>query len=281
MLFALFPNIHKPPSKNLAIEIAAFLTRKNIKVVTDTPYAKDIGTPPLSSINYKDIDFMISMGGDGTILHLKHLHPEIEAPIIGINLGNLGFMADISISEVLPSLQNILDNNYKEQKRIMMQGHTTSPDEYFFAVNEIVVHRAQNPSLIDLAVYVDNSYLNTFSADGLIISTPSGSTAYSLASGGPILSPELDAFVITPICPHTLSNRPIVLMPENEIQIQYLSKNAPIELSCDGISRSPLETGGIVYISKSKKEFKLISLSHHNYFKTLRTKLGWSGKLRE
>jgi NAD+ kinase len=147
-------------------------------------------------------------------------------------------------------------------------------------VNDIVVHRAQNPSLIELAIHVDGLYLNTFEADGLIISTPNGSTAYSLAAGGPILSPDLPALVLTPICAHTISNRPIVLTADQEIQIQYLSDYEPVEVRADGLEHFYLRTGEVFKIVRSPKNFRMVSLFRRDYFSTLRTKLGWSGKLR-
>jgi NAD+ kinase len=161
----------------------------------------------------------------------------------------------------------------------MMDGETGN-GERCFAVNEIVVHRAKNPSLIDLAIHVDGTYLNTFSADGVIIATPSGSTAYSLAAGGPILTPDLSAFVITPICPHTISNVPIVLMPKREIAIQYLSEYAPVEVIYDGICTFTMKSGDVFHVRPSKEQFRLVNLHAHDYFSTLRTKLNWSGTLK-
>ena len=138
----------------------------------------------------------------------------------------------------------------------------------------------QNPSLVEFEVYVDGNYLNTFSADGILFATPCGSTAYSLAAGGPIVSPELEAFILTPICPHTISNRPIVLMPKSEILIRYISKLKPIEAIADGLSTYTLETDNVYHIRLAEKKFRIVNLPNHNYYATLRTKLAWSGKLK-
>lgn len=276
---ALFVNCDKKNSIDIAIDIRNFLQNRNVNVVARDDEATAINVPPLSGINPKEIDFVISMGGDGTILRTVHTYPEIEAPILGVNLGHLGFMADIPISDIYPSLEDLLNGAYKIEERLMMQGITAN-NEICFAVNEMVVHRSPNPSLIDLALYVDGNYLNTFSADGIIFSTPSGSTAYSLAAGGPILTPELDAFVITPIAPHTISNRPIVLMPSQAIEVKYISEHQPIELAFDGIRRYQMKTGDTFKIMRSNRKFRLVSLLRRNFFSTLRTKLGWVGKLR-
>lgn len=279
MIIALFPNELKAGSLKIASEIAQFLTERGVKVVTEDQHSTIINSTPLSTIDPTKIDFRLSLGGDGTILRLVHQYPEIKAPLLGINLGNLGFLADIPLHDIYPSLQELLDSNYTIQKRMMMEG-MTSKGHTCSAVNEIVVHRAQNRCLINLVINVDNQYLNTFSADGIIISTPSGSTAYSLSAGGPILSPELDALVITPISPHTISNRPIVLLPKHQIEIRCLSPLLPLEVSYDGFSDFALEAETSFKVFPSKERFPLVNLARHDYFYTLREKLGWHGKLK-
>ena len=290
MIIALFPNQQKKNSNNLAKGILEFLTGKGIAVVVDDASASLIGARPLSTVDPRKIDFLISMGGDGTILRLLHQHPNLLAPVVGINLGQLGFLADIPTSDIYPSLQDLLDNKYRIEKRLMLDGEMIGSEAHHhanikngFAVNDIVVHRSRTPSLIELAIHMDGEYLNTFVADGIILSTPTGSTAYSLAAGGPILSPEIDAIVLTPISAHTISNRPIVFMPKRDIQIQYLSQHVePIEITFDGVTRLQMKTGEVFRVTRSPHHFHLASLNRHNYFATLRTKLGWSGgKLRQ
>jgi len=279
---ALFPNFSKEKAKKYACDISQFLQQKNVHVFAENAIADLIEVKRLSEIDPTSIDFMITLGGDGTILRAIYNHPQIDAPLMAINLGGLGFMADIPQDEIHSSLNQLLNGNYTVKNRIMMEGFSESNGRCL-AVNEIVLHRASSPGLIDLSIHIDGIYLNTFSADGVIISTPSGSTAYSLAAGGPILTPEINAFVLTPICPHTISNRPIVLMPQESLKIQYLlrkntSPQTDIEIHCDGhqsFKLAPLETYSI---APSKRFFKLVSLPHHNYFLTLREKLGWRGQ---
>lgn len=279
MIIALFANTSKEHAKSLAIGVAEFLTNQNITVVTEDSEALSLGLKALSEVPQDKIDFIISMGGDGTILQLVHKYPTLEAPILGINLGHLGFMADVPVSDLYPSLQDLIAGAYKIDTRLMIEGET-SQKEKCLAVNDIVIHRAKNPSLVEIAIHVDGVYLNTFEADGIIIATPNGSTAYSLAAGGPILSPNIEALVLTPISPHTISNRPIVLTAHQEIQIQYLSEYGPVEIRADGFESFSIKTGEVFKISRSQKRFKLVSLLRQDYFSTLRTKLGWSGKLR-
>jgi NAD+ kinase len=279
MIIALFPNTKKKQSKTLAIGIQEFLTAHGVTVVTEDEEAESIGALPFSQVNPAEIKFLISMGGDGTILRLVHKYESLNAPILGINLGHLGFMADVPLTEIYPSLQDLLNGDYIIEDRLVIQGKTAAKEQ-FFAVNDIVFHRGINPSLVELAIHVEGCYLNTFEADGIIISTPNGSTAYSLAAGGPILAPTLDAIVITPISPHTISNRPIVLTANHEIQIQYLSEYDPVEVRADGFIMHTLHTGDTFHITRSPKIFKLVNLTRRDFFSTLRSKLGWSGKLR-
>jgi NAD+ kinase len=279
MIIAIFHNTKKKQSIDIALEIRKFLESHSVMVVAEDEDASFIGAIPLSSVPPKEINFLISLGGDGTILRLFHKHPELNAPIMAINHGSLGFMADITVNDIFPSLKNLLDGNYSVQSRIVIEGKT-SRNETQYAVNDIVVHRAVNPSLIDLAITVDDCYLNTFSADGMIVSTPSGSTAYSLAAGGPIVTPELDALVLTPINPHTISNRPIVLRPKENIKIEYIKEQAPIEITFDGFPCFTMNSTEILTITHSNRQFKLVIMPKHDYFATLRNKLGWAGKIR-
>lgn len=279
MLIALFPNSQKKDSQNIAIGIQEFLTARGATVVAEDEEAEKIGAIPLSKIDPREIQFMLSMGGDGSILRLVHSYPDLEAAIIGINMGHLGFMADIPLSDLYPSLQDLMNGAYTIEERLAIEGQLSS-GEVFFAVNDIAIHRGRNPSLVEMGIHIDGIYLNTFEADGIILATPNGSTAYSLAAGGPILSPMLDAIVLTPISPHTISNRPMVLTSDHTLQVQYLSAYAPLEVSGDGIVQHELRTGDTLRVSKSKKVFRLVNLQRRDYYSTLRTKLGWAGKLR-
>ncbi|MBU6384245.1 MAG: NAD(+)/NADH kinase [Verrucomicrobia bacterium] len=273
-IIALFPNEKKRHSFELAAQIRAFLEERGVTVVAEDEKAASIGATPLSQIDPTQIQFLISMGGDGTILRLCHRYSHLNAGMLGINLGHLGFMADIPQNDIYPSLTDLLNGVYTMEKRLMLE---TGP---LLAVNDIVIHRAQNYSLIELALEIDGTYVNTFTADGIVMATPNGSTAYSLAAGGPILSPNLDAIVITPICAHTISNRPIVISSDRKIRIKYLSEYGPVDVRADGLDAISLQSGSELIIQRSKRTFKWVNLHRHEYFSTLRTKLSWSGKLR-
>lgn len=286
MIITIFRNRLKAESKHLALSIREYLVRMNATVAAEDEDAQEIGAVPLSEVDPKTVDFLITLGGDGTILRAIHRHPELQAPILGVNLGGLGFMADIPMTDIYPSLNDLLNKRYKIEERLMMDGQDHSGNTCR-ALNEISFHRAKNPTLIELAIHVDGTYLNTFSADGVILATPCGSTAYSMAAGGPILTPDLDAFIITPICPHTISNRPIVLLPKDEIQIQLISgthktggENDPVEVSADGLKSFHMFSGEVFCVKRSKQKARLVKLHHHDYFSTLREKLGWAVQLK-
>lgn len=278
MKIALFPKVDKESSKKIAREVFHYLTKQNIMVVMDDESASHFDAPPLSSVNFHELQFLISMGGDGTILRLIHTYEQFDIPIIGINVGHLGFMADIPIADIQASLADLIAGAYEIENRMMLSAsfnHTAG-----FALNDVVLHRSSHPGLVEIEIKVDGKHINTFEADGIIVATPNGSTAYSLAAGGPILTPQLEAVVLTPICPHTISNRPIVLMPHHQIDIQYLTSAGTLEVTFDGISQGLMETSSLLQIKKHKKKLRIVRLSRHDYFATLRTKLGWVGKLR-
>lgn len=277
MIIALFPNERKVDSFEIAKKIVIFFKSRGCLVVSEDEKAEMINAEKISSVDPKEIKFLIAMGGDGTLLRICHAFNHIQAPILGINLGHLGFMADIPLTDLIPSLEDLMDGKFKIEERTALIAET--PQQKLYAVNDIVIHRAKNYSLIELAIFENGTYINTFVADGIIVATPNGSTAYSLAAGGPIISPEIDAIVITPICPHTISNRPIVLPIKNKIQIQYLSSYESIDVRSDGLNAVSLQSQEKIIISKAKKSFHLVTLNRHEYFSTLRTKLGWSGKL--
>lgn len=274
MIVALFVNYSKPHAKELSKEIVRFLKDKNVRVV-----GPEGGLEPLSTVSPNEVDFVISLGGDGTILSVIHRHPEIEAPILGVNIGTLGFLAEITPDSLIPSLETVLAGNYKVQERLMLEA--VKPDgTSSVAVNEVVVHRGPNYNLVDIGITVDGKHFNTFSADGVIIATPSGSTAYSLSAGGPIVSPDLQCVVITPICPHALSNRPIVISEPQSIEVTYISPYKPVEVALDGACRFELKTYDTFTIRPAKRSFRMISVPGFDYFSTLRTKLNWTGSLR-
>ncbi len=278
MIIALLLSARKDRALPIATQVRTFLEERGVTVVAEDVSAADLGVAPLSSIPSEEVKFLIAIGGDGTILRVSHLCRNFTAPILGINLGHLGFMADVPVTEIQKSLSELVDGSYTIERRLILEGNHRLGTLY--AANDFVIHRGKNHSLVELSIHVDGTYVNSFLADGVILATPTGSTAYSLAAGGPILSPTLDAIVITPICPHTTSNRPLVLTADREILLEYKSPYGPVEVRADGLEAYSLETSEALLIKRSAYTFNLVHLQRHDYFATLRTKLGWSGKLR-
>jgi NAD+ kinase len=274
---ALIPSPYHANAFDLALVITNFFQKHNYEVITTKNFSDRLHLTSLSPESSADL--IISLGGDGTILNAAHNFAYLNAPILGINLGHLGFMADIPLNEIEESLLQVVEGNYEIEKRIVLES-SISGTKPAYAVNDVVIHRGQNPSLVELSIHAGGTYVNSFLADGLVIATPNGSTAYSLAAGGPILVPTLEAIVITPISPHTISNRPIVLSSHEPIEITYLSDLDPVDVVTDGIERKALTQGEKLHIIRSTRTFPLVHLPKKDFFSTLRTKLGWSGKLR-
>lgn len=274
MIIALFACENQ---EKYALQIIEFFAYYGVETIADEKL--QLAGRSIQELAAEDIDYVISLGGDGTILRFFHQFPLLRTiPILGVNLGHLGFMADVPLSELFACLNEFLLGAYTIHERISLDAKT--PTSSWNVINDIVVHRAHNPSLIELAIYANDVYLNTFEADGVIIATPNGSTAYSLAAGGPILTPELTAMVLTPISPHTISNRPVVLGSEQQIRIELISQHHWVEMRGDGLYCEPLQSGQSLLITQGTHSFRLINLLRRDYFSTVRTKLGWSGKLR-
>jgi NAD+ kinase len=222
-----------------------------------------------------DIDFMISIGGDGTILDTASLVGEKEIPIIGINSGRLGFLANISREEISTALDALAAGNFSYDERSLME--ITKPAKLFgsfnAALNEITIQK-KDSAMITINVFLNNEFVNTYWADGLIISTPTGSTAYSLSVGGPIISPLSETFIISPIAPHNLTVRPLVIPDKHEIKLTINGRGKSFLLSMDSHAVE-LESTTEIILQKAKSRVKLVKLNHQDFYSTLRNKLLW------
>jgi len=198
-----------------------------------------------------------------------------DVPILGINMGGFGFMTVINLDEMLGVMELVLDGKYSTSQRMMLDVSVEGAQHP--ALNDVVINRGNLSRMVNLETFVDGKYLSTFKADGLIVSTPTGSTAYSLSSGGPIVLPELNSIIINPICPHTLTNRPIVLPPESAIDVIVWTKEGKASVTLDGQDLFILKSGDRVGIQKSKNHINLVESPHRDYLEILRTKLGWGG----
>lgn len=219
------------------------------------------------------------MGGDGTMLNAARSLVNYEVPILGVNLGRLGFLADVSPSEIPHSLDQVLAGQFREARRSLLHaqvlhgGHVASETD---ALNDVVIHKREVARMIEVDTFLDGRFLNAYRADGLIISTPTGSTAYALAGGGPIIHPGLEAVVLVPICPHTLTHRPIVVKADSVIEVVLNAANTTqTQITCDGQVSLAIEPGDRIVIRKKDRKVRLIHPVNHDYFELLRAKLRW------
>ena len=232
----------------------------------------------ISNIDLVDqkIDYLICFGGDGTILEAATIVKDSEVPIVGINTGRLGFLATISKEKLSSLIKNLTNKNYKLSHRSLLEICSDNhPIQYPFALNEISVSSKENTSMINIKVFLNEQYLNTYWADGLIISTPTGSTGYSLSCGGPIVMPESNNFIITPIAPHNLNVRPLVIADENRIEIEIIDRNTRKFLLSMDSRNEYIKNSSSIIIKKANYSINLVEMELINYSKTLREKLLW------
>jgi len=221
-------------------------------------------------------DFLVSLGGDGTILSLVRRSYGKNRPVVGINAGNLGFLADITLKEVDNFLLQLKKDEYRIDERMMIEGFIQKSDgkrEEFYALNDVVITREVVSKMVNIDAFINDEWFNTYRGDGLIISTPTGSTAYNLASGGPIIYPLTKAFIMTPISPHSLTQRPLVVPVDFGIGLS--SNKSRLLAIIDGQDTYPIEKGDILRIQGAKIGAKLLHRKERNYFSVLREKLSW------
>ncbi len=224
-------------------------------------------------------DLAVVVGGDGTLLHAARSLVDHGVPLVAINRGRLGFLADILPEDMYTRLDEILAGRYKEERRYLLHARVARGDETLAvsdAINEVVVHVQGSIRMIELEIYIDGRLVNTLRADGLIVATPTGSTAYALSGGGPILHPSLEAIVLVPICPHTLTNRPVVVDAVSHIEVVLCRQNdSRARISFDGQANLDLIPNDRVCIERKASMFRLIQPLDHDYFQILRAKLRW------
>ncbi|ELB2760296.1 MULTISPECIES: NAD(+) kinase [Vibrio] len=269
-------------------ELYQWLTSEGYKVFIDDRLAAILDDIPQSQFASlvelgKNADLAIVVGGDGNMLGAARILSRFDVPVIGVNRGNLGFLTDLNPDDFQASLQAVLDGDYIEEERFLLEAEVHRHGQiksHNAALNEAVLHPGQIAHMIEFEVYIDESFAFSLRADGLIVSTPTGSTAYSLSGGGPILSPSLNAISLVPMFPHTLSSRPLVVDGKRRIKLVVSPENRGTqEVSCDGQVSLPVTPGDEIHIYQSPNVLKLIHPKDYSYYHVLRNKLGWSSKL--
>lgn len=269
----------RPEPIEIVREFLAWLKGKDVKVFVEKNIANSLNINGFNRSEIPDlVDVVIVFGGDGTMLSVARLVCSKEVPIIGVNVGGLGFITEVQKSEMYEVMEQIFAGKWEIENRLMLNAQVHRQGgkvaEYTL-LNDVVINKGALARIIDLETSINGAYVTNFMADGLIVSTPTGSTAYCLSAGGPILYPSLESIVLIPICPHTLTNRPIVLPDNVLIEITLKSHAEGVYLTLDGQEGFPLKQGDTVVIEKSLCKTRLVIPHERDFFQILRTKLKW------
>ena len=261
----------------LVEKLTEHLRNKGLEVyIEDTLEGKIDTNAKFSPLSSMKTDFIITIGGDGTILRTCIAAPKPEPPILAINMGVRGFLTEVEPKDAFIAVEKCLKGEYKIEKCFKLtvsSGEAPMPD----ALNDVVISQRDLARLLTINTFVNDEYITTYQADGLIICTPTGSTAYSLSAGGPIVEPDTDVILMTPICPHTLTNRPILLPPDSKIKIELPQPENEVALTIDGQIGITVRKGDVIEVKRHSKHINLIKSSKSSFFQILRKKLGWGG----
>ena len=275
-------NIEKENIAEYAGSLKKWLESKGVKVFLEANIASAAGIYggwKVADLALK-VDLIAVLGGDGTMLRTARHVARHDIPIVGINMGTFGYLTEVNLNETYAALELMLQGKLPIEKRMMLDVTVRRGKKIIGAgivLNDVVINRGNLSRIVELETAVNDSYLTTYKADGLIISTPTGSTAYSLSAGGPIVVPGKDLIIINPICPHTLTNRPIIFPENSDLQITLWSKESGATVTLDGQESYRINSGDIVKVRKSKYVTKLVLSPHRSYGEILRSKLGWGG----
>ena len=283
----LIVNYKKEKTRETACRIIDWLNSKKLKVRIEGNMGKELGKEELNCPTekfLKEVDLIISLGGDGTLLRAARLAAVEDIPVFGVNLGGLGFLTQIGINDLEKSLEKLYQGRYFLDERMMLNCTVKRRGEEigkFTALNDVVIGKGAFARIICLATYVNNDYVITYSADGLVVSTSTGSTAYSLSAGGPILNPNINSIILTPICPHTLSARPLIIGENDQVKIKLESSEEKVMVTIDGQEGFVLKPKDEVMIKKSDHKTRLITFKEKSFYAILREKLRWSGQINK
>jgi len=277
---AVFAKVHDPRCQGVAGELFSWLQKRGCEPLIEAHLARHLNCPGVAAADIPSrADMVVVLGGDGTLISTARTIGERDIPILGVNLGSLGFLTEIALDELYPALEKCLKGDFRVSERLMLhsvvirEGKETASH---LVLNDVVINKGALARIVDLKTKVNSLDLTTFKADGLIISTPTGSTGYSLSAGGPIVNPSMNCIVITPICPHTLTNRPLVIDDGSVVEVTVNSlDDEDIYLTLDGQVGLELKSGDTIRVRRSSHTAKLVMSKERNYFAVLRTKLKW------
>jgi NAD+ kinase len=283
--FGIWGNTEKPAFWELLPDIISWTEEKNLEVHLTTRIRDNMEDPQAfsyqlieSAEDFFKLDFLLALGGDGTMLSLARAVGDRNVPILGIHLGELGFLAAVNVDQMFEKLDQVVAGDYLVQPRIVLKStvYNGGKSSTFFALNDMVINRGKSHRMLAYELQANNHVIANYKADGLVVSTPTGSTAYSLAAGGPIVVPTMKTMVVTPICPHSLTLRPIVIPDDQTLNISFPSDHDDgIALAVDGQICEELGSGSKVEIQAADYTINMIGFPDSNYFRTLRKKMDW------
>ena len=274
---AVYSSIKNGQVIEIALQVQEILNNLDIEILSPTSSSVNLkGVKPTSdNLLLKKADLIIAIGGDGTLLSCARKFGYHGIPVLGINLGNLGFLTDIAPEDITSSLQNVIKGDFIEDERFFLQAKINNNSKFHISLNEIVVHSSLTAQLIEYELYINKNFVYRQRADGIIVSTPTGSTAYSLSGNGPIIHPDARAITLLPMFPHSLNTRPLIVEENTEMSIK-IGKKGKANLSLDSHKSINLKSGDIIEISKTESTLSLIHPEDHNFYSACRNKLGWS-----
>ncbi|KHM52138.1 NAD+ kinase [Anaerovibrio lipolyticus] len=282
---AIYPNINKDESAQVMERIRSYFADKQdrVRIVMSRSIAEMFNCPEygIDDLDNEPIDLGLSIGGDGTLLGVCRKLYTRKIPACGINIGRVGFLTDIELTELESRLDNLLNGEYQVVERTVISGSVLSQGNRRMlghAINDVVIGKGGLSRMLSLSMRIDDTMINDYKADGVIVSTATGSTAYSLSAGGPIVNPSVPALLITPICPHTLDARPMIIPDDEEVQIYIAAVHQDIQMTFDGQESFQLLPGDVVYIRKGKNPARIIKFGDKNYYDTLKSKLWGNSK---
>ena len=274
--YLILANNDKDIDLSLSKKIVEYIEKKGSSADIVSDVDNDYNGIYIKDEYIRDARAVIVLGGDGTMLRAASGIGAYDVPLMGVNLGTLGFLTEVEVANVYEAIDRLLSGDYEIEKRMMIEG--TFDDKTYQALNDVVVTRAGFSRIIGLNIYVNDEILDTYEADGVIVSTPTGSTGYNLSAGGPLVSPKTNAIVVTPISPHSLTSKSVVYDENDEIRLEIVKKrktqNTEAIASFDGSNNTPLSAGDVITIKKSNREIKLIRLYPFNFYRVLRDKIG-------
>ena len=281
-------NFRKPQLWDLLPGLVEWLLEHKVTVVlSDRLVGTAYDPPPEVQVHpagslVRHVEMMLSIGGDGTLLSTIRVVGKAQVPILGIHMGGLGFLAEVTMADTFKALEEVLAGKYNLEDRMVLAVDLQHKGklETYYAVNDVVVDRGSSPRLLMAQVEISGRRLNDYVADGLIVATPTGSTAYSLSAGGPIVVPALEALTVTPICPHSLSARSIVVPSSDKIVIRFEEEQEGIRLMLDGQVNFKIDSQAVVTARRANWNVQMVKLLDSDYYQVLRTKMGWSGEAK-